>query len=41
MATRSSTPSSDDKTLPQILAALQSIADAVNRGSELIVDNAD
>jgi hypothetical protein len=41
MATQRSTPSSDDKTLPQILAALQSIADAVNRGSELIVDNAD
>jgi hypothetical protein len=41
MATRSSTPQPPDETLPQILAALQSIAAAVNRGTDVIVDAAD
>ena len=41
MAPQNSTPPLDAKTLPQILVALQSIADAVNRGTELIVDSAD
>lgn len=41
MPTPNSTPSLDPKTLPQILVALQSIAEAVNRGTELIVDSAD
>jgi hypothetical protein len=41
MATQSSTPQPPEQTLPQILAALQSIAAAVNRGTDLIVDAAD
>ena len=41
MATQSSTPQPPDQTLPQILAALQSIAAAVNRGTDVIVDAAD
>jgi hypothetical protein len=42
MADQSTTPPPPpDQTLPQILAALQSIAAAVTRGTELIVDAAD
>jgi hypothetical protein len=41
MANQSSTPQPPDQTLPQILAALQSIAAAVNRGTDVIVDAAD
>lgn len=41
MPTTSSTPPPYDQTLAQILAALQSIAAAVNRGTDVIVDNAD
>ncbi len=39
--TRSTTPEPSDQTLPQILAALQAIADAVNRGTEVLVDPSD
>jgi hypothetical protein len=47
MPTQSSTPkppdptNPPDPTLPQILAALQSIAAAVNRGTDVLVDPAD
>jgi hypothetical protein len=41
MATQSSTPPPPEETLAQILAALQSIAAAVNRGTDVIVDRAD
>ncbi|MFC7531766.1 hypothetical protein [Actinoplanes sp. GCM10030250] len=41
MATTNTNPPPYDQTLAQILTALESIAAAVNRGSELIVDNAD
>lgn len=44
MATQSSTPTPPtppDSTLPQILAALQSIAAAVERGTNVLVDPAD
>jgi len=43
MATQSSKspPPPSDPTLPQILAALQAIADAVDRGTDVLVDPAD
>jgi len=41
MATQTNTPNPSDQTLPQILAALQSIAAAVNRGSDVLVNPAD
>ena len=41
MATQSTTPQPTRQTLPQILAALQSIAAAVNRGTDVIVAAAD
>ena len=41
MATQSNTPNPPDHTLKQILAALQAIATAVDRGSDVLVNPSD
>jgi hypothetical protein len=41
MATQSNPPNPTDQTLPQILAALQAIAAAVDRGSDVLVNPSD